>query len=385
MTMRVTVQPALLEWAVERSGLSNSDVGRRFPRFDAWISGERLPTFSQLEGFAKAVHAPLGYLFLNEPPHEPVPIPDFRTLGNEGVRRASPDLLETIYLCQSRQEWYREHAIAEGAEPVAFVGSVQTSTPITLAADGIRRALGFTVDERSRFANWEEARRKLIDAIEDLGVLVMVSGIVGNNTHRALDPQEFRGFALADSFAPVLFVNGADTKAAQIFTLIHEVAHIGAGQTGLSDVRLAEHEAHASEEWANQIAAEVLLPLASLRTEYRHDLDVVELERLARLFKVSTLVVIRRIFDGGMLGWDDYRSRYRAEVDRIMDIIARRNAGATGGDWRKTQPLRISRTFARAVVADAFEGRTLFRDAYALVGAARHETFQNLAAELGVR
>lgn len=213
----------------------------------------------------------------------------------------------------------------------------------------------------------------------------MVSGIVGNSTRRRLDPQEFRGFALADPLAPVIFVNGADTKAAQIFTLVHELAHIAAGQTGLSDVILTGQEGQADERRANEVAAEVLLPLSSLHEHYRQSPDVVELERLARMFKVSTLVVVKRIFDAGLLGWDAHRSLYDAERERIVGILGRRDDGASGGDWLKTQPLRVSRTFARAVTADAFEGRTLFRDAYALVGAARHETFEHLAAEVGVR
>lgn len=382
--MRVPVRPEMLTWAVARAGLSDDAVERRFPKFEEWRTGARLPTFLQLESFAKTVHAPLGYLFLDEPPAEPVPIPDFRTIGNTGVQRPSPDLLDTIYLCQTRQEWYREHAIAEGAEPVPFVGAVDTSAPVIEVADQIRRALTFTVEDRTRFRNWEIARRELIDAIEGLGILVMISGIVGGNTHRPLDPQEFRGFALADPLAPVIFINGADTKAAQIFTLMHELAHIWAGQTGLSDVQLSEREGNTSEEWANKVAAEALVPTAALRAEYRREPDVAELERLARRFRVSTLVIMKRIFDAGFLLWDEYRARYSAEVDRLMEILERRDSGEGGGDWRRTQPLRISRIFARAVIADALEGRTLYRDAYALVGAARHETFQSLAAELGV-
>ena len=385
MADRVRVRSSLLVWATHRAGLSDDEVARRFPSFSAWVAGGRRPTFRQLEGFAKAVHAPLGYFFLDEPPEEPVPIHDFRTFRDERVRRPSPNLLDTIYLCQFRQEWYREHALAERSGPVAFVGSVTTRTPVPEVAQSIATALRFTVAERGAYASWEVARRRLIDAVEDLGVLVMVSGIVGNSTRRRLDPQEFRGFALADPLAPVIFVNGAGTKAAQIFTLVHELAHIAAGQTGLSDVALTGQEGQADERWANEVAAEVLLPLSSLHEHYRQPPDVIELERLARMFKVSTLVVVERIFDAGLLGWDEYRSLYDAEHERILGILARRDDGASGGDWLKTQPLRVSRTFARAVTADAFEGRTLFRDAYALVGAAKHETFEHLAAEVGVR
>src|SRR5690606_8058998 len=135
------------------------------------------------------------------------------------------------YLCQSRQEWYRNYALENSVAAHEFVGSATTTTAPTLVADQIRDMLSFDLTKRGMFSDSEDALRQLIDRIEAIGVLVMVNGIVGANTHRALNPQEFRGFALADPLAPLIFVNGADTKAAQIFTVIHELAHIWLGES----------------------------------------------------------------------------------------------------------------------------------------------------------
>ena len=109
MVVRVDVSPSLLKWAVERAGWDEETTQKRAPKLNGWISGDQKPTLKQLEQSAHATHTPFGLLFLQEPPHEPVPIPDMRTIGNVAVPRPSADLLDTIYTCQARQEWYREY------------------------------------------------------------------------------------------------------------------------------------------------------------------------------------------------------------------------------------------------------------------------------------
>jgi hypothetical protein len=221
---RVDVNPELLVWARQRSRLPAQDLAGRFPGLTEWERGERQPTFKQLESYAQATHTPIGLLFLPQPPQEQVPIPDFRTVGDTSVARPSADLLDTIYQCQQRQEWYREFAVVNQEAAVKVVGSLTAQTDPIAAAATMRAALRFDVEERG--ATWSDALRILIEHAEDLGFLVMVNGVVGSNTHRKLTPREFRGFALADRLAPLAFVNGADTKAAQIFTLVHEFVHL---------------------------------------------------------------------------------------------------------------------------------------------------------------
>ena len=99
---------------------------KRFPKYREWESGEKQPTFKQLEQLAKATHAPVGSFFVSQPLQEPVPIPDLRTVGNRFIDRPSVDLLDTVYLCQQRQDWYRDYARMEGEEPLPFVGSTIT-------------------------------------------------------------------------------------------------------------------------------------------------------------------------------------------------------------------------------------------------------------------
>lgn len=383
MVVRVDVEPALLHWAVNRAGWDAQTVQSRAPHFSEWASGTRRPTLKQLEKFANDTHTPMGLLFLAEPPFEDVPIPDMRTLGNAVLRAPSADLLDTIYQCQVRQDWYRSFAQVHQIPGPPFVGAATTKSDPMVVADQIRMGLRFGVEARSEFPNWEGALRELIDRIEHVGVLVMVNGVVGSNTHRKLDPEEFRGFALADRIAPLIFVNGADTKAAQIFTLVHELAHIWLGGSALSDAALAARSAVAEETWCNDVAAEVLLPMAHLQQDYRGDSSTEELERLAKKYRVSTLVVLRRLFDAGFLKWDQYRDWYARELARVMAFLARRGDQA-GGNYYYTQPLRISRRFSQAVIASALEGETSYRDAYSLLETKKHSTFANLASELVV-
>ncbi|WP_241993129.1 ImmA/IrrE family metallo-endopeptidase [Cryobacterium frigoriphilum] len=259
-------------------------MSQKFPKYEEWTSGAGKPTLKQLEKFAHAAHAPLGFLLLPKPSREEVPIPDFRTVANVDLTHPSPNLLDTIYMCQKRQEWYRVYAASHGYLPLDFVGSATTSGAAEPVADAIRRRIGFNLDDRSAFANWEAALRKLIDLIEGIGVLVMVNGVVGADTSRKLDPQEFRGFALTDDVAPLIFVNGSDTKAAQIFTLVHELAHIWLGESALSDAQMGGRTNNDHELWCNRVAAEVLVPLASIRSDYGGEATPAELARLAKLF-----------------------------------------------------------------------------------------------------
>lgn len=377
---RVEVKPELLRWARERARLPANALAKRFPQLSDWEAGTTRPTLKQLEQYARATRAPFGYFFLPEPPVEQLPIPDFRTMAGRRLERPSPDLLDTIYLCQQRQEWYRDFAQAQGQAPLAFVGAATVASDIEASAAEIRRALDFDIEERRRASTWTDALRRFVDQADALGVLVMVNGVVGNNNHRRLDPNEFRGFALADPLAPLIFVNGADTKAAQMFTLAHELAHIRLGQSALSDTEPVSAPAHAVEAWCNRVAAELLVPLSAFREEYRRGENLRDaLDRLARRFKVSTLVVLRRIHDAGEIARDPLREAYDAELERLRSI-----PGGSGGDFYLTQGARIGKRFARALVVSTLEGQTLYRDAFHLLGFSKQETFRELGRSLGV-
>lgn len=377
--MKATVNPDLLVWARERADLDVVTLAGRMgvvaERVRRWEEDGSL-TLKQLEALAKVTHTSVGYLFLSTPPGEELPIPDYRTLANEPLKRPSANLLDVVRACQQRQSWFREYLQIEGGKPLGFVGSVRIGDDVKKAAANMLSTLDFSLDARRTSTSWEAALRCLVDNAERVGVLVMASGVVGNNTHRKLEPSEFRGFAMSDPLAPLVFINAADSKAAQIFTLTHELVHIWAGASALSGVPMTGAQGHDVERWCNKVAAELLVPEDVLRMELAQGASVNDLNRLAHTFKVSSLVVLIRLYEIGAIRKSEFDAAYAIELQH-----AQRPASG-GGNFYFTEAARVGRRFARALIADTLGGRTLFRDAFQLLSITKIETFHNLAQRL---
>ena len=379
---RISVNPELLIWARKRAGLDVLALGKSFPKLEQWEAGVLQPTLRQLEGFARTVHVAVGYLFLPSPPYEPLPIPDFRTLADRVLTQPSPNLLDTIYLCQQRQDWFRDYVRINALPVLDFAGSATLQQEPERVANAMRQTLALSISERQQLPSWTDALRQLISKAEDAGVLVMASGVVGSNSHRKLSVEEFRGFALADDLAPLVFINAADSKAAQMFTLSHELAHLWLGESGISNPEAGRLTEPSVEHWCNVVAAEFLMPLALLRQNYHDNTSIAdEIQRLARYFKVSTLVALRRLFDAGFIDETTLWQNYRDEVARIGTL----NQGSKGGgNFYRTLEVRTGKRFARAVLSSTLEGQTLFQDAFRMLGVRKTSIFYETARELGV-
>jgi len=383
VSVRVEVSPRMLEWARARSGIGAADWDRRFPRYESWLIGATTPTFKQLEAFADKTHTPFGFLLLDEPPVETVPIADFRTVRDQPAGTGlTANLLDVIYACERRQEWYRENQLLEGEEPLAFVGTASVGDGVEHAAEQLRAVLDWTAEHRTDSPTPDSMLTALRERAESAGVLVMVSGIVGSNTHRKLDPQEFRGFVLADSLAPLVFVNGADAKAAQVFTLVHELAHLALGETGISDLEPESLRTSTVERWCNRVAAEFLVPMAEFRSRVDDTVDLrSQLRPLAEHFRVSTQVILGQFREAALLSWEGYLDELAIERQRAA---ASRTQRSSGGNYYNTRPVQVSKRFASALIASAKEGRTPYTRAFRLLDLKKEATFDRLAERLGV-
>lgn len=363
---RVEVNERVVRWAMERSGRPAEAILERFAVTD-WLGGERQPTLRQLEEFASFTRTPMGYLFLDAPPIEKLPIPYFRTLGDKPAGEHSADLLETIHTLQRRQEWVRDYLVEQGRERLPFVGATPLDADPIDVANAIRKTLNLTADWAQESATWKDALQFLRHAMDDSGIYVVMNGVVGNNTHRKLNPDEFRGFVLIDEYAPFVFVNSADAKAAQMFTLAHELAHVFFGVSAAFDLRGLHPADDRTEKLCNLVAAEFLVPSDALRDVWVHVRGQMDpYAALARRFKVSEIVVARRLLDLGLMTRQDFFVFYEEYRQRIDDIKARRDE--SGGHFFNTQNVRVGQRFFGDVVQALQENAITYTEAYRLTG-----------------
>lgn len=362
------ITPDVLTWARKRSGLDSGQLARRLnvkpEAVAAWEDAERRPTFRQAQRLAQTLHVPLGYLFLSEPPVQELPLPDLRTLPGNQPDDPSPDFLDLLYDTMNKQQWFREYRESEGVEELPFVGRFTASNSAETVAADIRDLVAVDV-ARSRADNWEGFLRELTRNVEELGVMVLRSGVVGNDTHRPLDVEEFRGFAITDEVAPLIFINGRDFRGAQIFTLAHEMAHIWVGEAGVSNpdysLRSTEQE-NDVERFCNRVAAETLVPAEDFQHRWVRAGGTSEasLRNLARHYRVSSMVVLRQAYDLDLIPAEVYWHGYRQSVVRATNADA---TAAPGGNFYHTLTARNGTWFTSAVISSVADGSLLYREA----------------------
>lgn len=360
--VKVNVEPRIIEWAYFRSSKSES-IKSKFSKLDEWISGESSPTLKQLEEYAKATATPLGYFFLKEPPNETLPIPHYRTLDEDSPEKYSPELIDTIHMMQRRQEFMKEYLDEQIGEKLSFVSSFKGNSAIDLAKN-IRELLNIEENWASFFSTWHEALKFLINKCEDNFITVMVNGIVGNNTHRKLNVDEFRGFVLVDENAPLIFINGSDAKSAQIFTLIHELGHLILGSSAIVAASPINNADYSVERMCNEAAVEFLCPEEIFIGIWnRTSNEVNKFELLARTFKVSQIVVARRLLELGFINKEVFYEFYNEYKEMIQQ-----KPKSNGGNFYTTSRMKLGDLFTRAIIYRTQTKAIQYTDAYRLTG-----------------
>ena len=319
MQVSVNISSDMLKWIVSQaSSYGFSDTVRDY--LEKWQNGNA-PTFNQIEKVSKSTGIPLGYFFLQKPPVENITLVNYRTIDSEQLSNPSRNLIDTLHDMDLVQEWVREYQIANGNLPCAFVGLFKNETKYTTIAENIRNLLNIKIDWYNQTKTVEESFNFLRAAISNLGVVVMMNGVVGNNTHRPLDIEEFRAFAVVDEYAPLIFINANDSINGRLFSLVHEFVHICKGENSLyNDMVYVEHTVQPIEILCNAVAAEILVPHNVFITEWNNtvinqDNLIFNIDQIAKKFKCGTMVIARRAYDNGFIDYSTYQQICKTAIN----------------------------------------------------------------------
>lgn len=379
---RAYINPALLTWARQRAGLSQEQAakgaGVAEVKLAAWEKGESRPTLRQAERLAQKFYVPFGYLFLSAAPQIDLELPDLRTVPGQPPGVPSPEFQDVLNDAWRKQEWFKEYRLEEGAAPLPFVGRYSLADSLQSVAADLEATLQISQKIRPAADKWETFLQSLMERAEQIGVLVLRNSIVGNNAHRPLEVAEFRGFVISDSLAPLIFLNGSDARAAQTFTLMHELAHLWVAESGVSNPeygRGAPEQSNPVERFCDRVAAEALTPEQDFRAGWQRSLPLEKnIQELARHFKVGSIVILRRAYGLGEISREEFLDYY---ADRQQGV--KKSGG--GGDSRRNVLTRNSPTFTKALVDAVLSGRTTEREAARLLNL-KVPSFDNLVSWL---
>ncbi len=369
----MAIQPnaAAMNWAIERSGLDRDSLIKKWPKLEQWIDGSHSPTIKQIRDFADTVHINVSALFSDALPDRGLQIADFRTVDDHGTAYPTPELYDTINLMMRRQQWMRDYFSHENYSAVDYVG-LFSNKPMNYKtaeylAEYLHELLGLADNWAEGYKTVNDAFKALKSSIERVGISVVVNGVVNDNTHRVLKVDEFRGFVLSDTIAPLIFINGRDAKTAQMFTLVHELAHLAYSQTGVSNPSdELDGKDSDMEKFCNRTAADFLVPTALLLQKWEHaSLGVYErTERIARQLKVNFVVVARKAKDIDLITRQTFFEIY----NKYQSNVPLQFKGKGGGDYYLTKQYKLGSVFSDAVWAAVNTGFISYRDAYDLTG-----------------
>lgn len=358
---KITLAPAVLRWARETRGYSLEDAaGRlRIPegRLANIESGTEGLTIPYIEKFAQLYKRNVATLLMKEPPKEPSPPPDFRTVGSQGVtQKLSPELLLAIRKARRTQMVALELASRLGESAAFRMTSINSEGNRDHVASQISnqltvgRGITRTGDDRQSLRSW-------IGLVENANVLVL---------QFPAKVEEARGFGLPSDKFPVIAINRRDAVVAREFTLIHELVHLLLGSVGICGPYRPPSEGEQPqqevEQFCNDVAGRVLVPTVELKgrlgsTRLRTQ-DAQELDRsailLSRYFHVSKAVILRRLLSEGLISRDQYTS-----LNPFNDVQAGQAVSHTGGGGADAVALRFNeygRKYVRMILEADSEG-----------------------------
>lgn len=382
--LNIDISKTMLDWIIQRvqhEHLADSVLALLFQ----WQAGTKKPTFKKIEEISRKTHIPFGYFFLNSPPEENISLVDFRTIDSEHMQNPSRNLIDTINAMQRVQDWMANYYQENGYDPLPYVGCCNLKESYEAIAEDIRSKLGITKEWFKLCKDSSDAFRFLRSHISALRILVIKNGIVGNNTSRKLNLNEFRAFTLIDEYAPLIFINSNDTENSKLFSLLHELAHVWLGKNSLYNEPYASQENISRlEQICNAISAEILAPdklfIEQWKAHNKHDLYA--LGEMSKYFRCSRFVIIRKALENGLISREEFSKTLlvlQGEYHRWQQD--KKAKGDGGGNFYKTLATRWDRTFINALDEMTRSGSTQYTEAYRLTGT-QSSSFSKLIQEI---
>lgn len=380
--VNVHIHPEILVWAL--SQVTKEKLGKKLTdNIKYWLDGSKTPTFRQIEELSKKTYIPLGYFFLKKPPVEEMNPLRYRTLNSSELRMPSRDLIDTIFEMGTIQEWMTDYRKERQDNILEVPGSLKGHTDAYKIAKCIRKDLGLSVRWYEKCSNASDAFYKIRNLLEQCGILVIMSGIVGKNTHRSLNINEFRAFAMTNEWAPLIFINSADSLGGRLFSLLHEVVHIWMGESNLyTGGTHFFREIDPVEITCNAAAAELAVPKLEFKKnwEQNQNSDIyAKIKEAASVFHCSEIVLARRALDNKKIDLDLYE---QVVSDTIKAYSQSRKKKNHGGNYYKNAQSRLDRAFVRALCESINNGKTSYTEAYRLTNTSS-KTFDKVVRGLG--
>ncbi|MDR2352260.1 MAG: ImmA/IrrE family metallo-endopeptidase [Deltaproteobacteria bacterium] len=369
---KISIDLSRFNWAIENSDVDKKTIFDIFPKLGDWISGNDKPTMRELSDFSLKTHIPIGYFFLKNPPKEEhIELLKYRTIQSHKSSTISKNLRDTVLQMTNIQDWMRKYFITYEKAQNSFVASLKNVTSVELMSNFIRNNLNIEVDWFTKNSDPSKNFKFLRSKIQKLNIIVMMNGIVGSNTKRSLNIEEFRAFTMIDYYAPLIFINAKDSSTGRIFSLMHELTHVAIGENSLFNAGINSDIQSCGdiEKICNAVAAEILIPIELFKDQWEKNKNEVNeqkiISNLASHFKVSKIAIARRAYDQKLIIKDVYNF-YDNKTPNINEPKK-----SKGGNSYKTFLSRFDENFLKIINKCVRTGYLLYTDAYGLTGVNR--------------
>lgn len=349
----------ILSWALKRAGMTVADLGFPTEKVEQWMNGQDYPTIKQTEKLAKKLDVPLPYFCLTRVPEEDGPLlPDFRTKGNHPVEKISIGLRKTIEHAIACQNFLRDYLKETEAHPFPYKERLNLDMTPETGAKIVLDILG----ERKTKGKPSELFLDIAKRIEQTGVLIQKNSTVLNSTKHKLETQEFRGFAIFDEYAPLIFINENDATRASLFTLIHEFCHILLSSSGISGLETNNR----TEIFCDEVAVEYLVPkdvFLKFWKKYATKEPDQAISLLAKDFGTSEWLILRRARNLRCIPKDFYEKQLNLLLNYVPGNKPRKSGGP---NYNVVQKSHFGERLIDAAVIAAYSGMISFTEAMGL-------------------